>query len=88
MANYDSLLVAVGEGFNMLSVEKIEERVGVIVDFANSGCVTTEEMVQIIRDSLGLDSKVNDSELKQLPYIVDRDICIQSFKIKIFQISL
>ena len=56
-----------------------------IVDFANSGCVTTEEMVQIIRDSLGLDSKVNDSELKQLPYIVDRDICIQSFKIKINQ---
>ena len=56
-----------------------------IVDFANSGCVTTEEMVQIIRNSLGLDSKVNASEVEQLPYLVDRDICIQSFKIKINQ---
>ena len=56
-----------------------------IIDFANSGCVTTEEMVQIIRNGLGLDSKLNDLELQQLPYLVDRDICIQNLKIKINQ---
>jgi len=56
-----------------------------IVDFANSGCVTTEKMVQIIRNGLGLDSKFNDGELPQFPYSVDRDICIQTIKIKINQ---
>ena len=56
-----------------------------IIDFANSGCITTEEMVQVIRNSLGLGCKFNNIELQQSPYEVDRDICIQNFKIKINQ---
>ena len=56
-----------------------------IIDFANSGCISTEEMVQIIRNSLGLGDKFNNLNLQQPPYEVERDICIQNFKIKINQ---
>jgi len=42
-------------------------------------------MVQVIRNSLGLGCKFNNIELQQSPYEVDRDICIQNFKIKINQ---
>jgi dTDP-4-dehydrorhamnose reductase len=56
-----------------------------IIDFANSGCVSTEEMVQIIRNSLGFFGKFNNLDLQQSPYEVEKDICIQNFKIKINQ---
>ena len=56
-----------------------------IIDFANSGCISTEEMVQIIRNSLGLGGKFNNLGLRKSPYEVERDICIQNFKIKINQ---
>lgn len=56
-----------------------------IVDFANSGCVSSEEIVQTISSSSGQGQIANDNRMLNSPYVVNRDICIGTNKIELHE---